>query len=253
MNTDPKHILVTGGLGDIGLGTTIRLATDGHRVTVVDLLPLEAGTDRLDTLVPAGVRHRVDYSPADVTDRQSIRAVIDGLGWLDVVIANAGMVKSAPILDVTDQDWNRQLQVNLTGAFITAQTGAQRFVREGRPGLLLFTGSWVGSIPWPEITAYTASKAGLEMLMRQFARELATHRVRANLVAPGIVNAGMARVQLETEPQFAARATRLVPLGELQTVDQVAAAFSFLCSSDADYMTGSTLLVDGGASLYAFD
>jgi NAD(P)-dependent dehydrogenase (short-subunit alcohol dehydrogenase family) len=77
--------------------------------------------------------------------------------------------------------------------------------------------------------------------------------VRANLVAPGIVEAGMARVQLETEPQFAARATRVVPLGELQTVDQVAAAFSFLCSSDADYMTGSTLLVDGGASLYAFD
>jgi NAD(P)-dependent dehydrogenase (short-subunit alcohol dehydrogenase family) len=86
------------------------------------------------------------------------------------------------------------------------------------------------------------------MLMRQFARELAGHRVKANLVAPGIVDAGMARVQLQTEPQYAGRA---VPLGERQTVDQVAAAFSFLCSSDASNMTGSTLLVDGGASLYA--
>jgi NAD(P)-dependent dehydrogenase (short-subunit alcohol dehydrogenase family) len=170
-----------------------------------------------------------------------------------VAIANAGTVASAPFLEITEAQWRTQLDVNLTGAFHTAQAAATRMVRDGVAGLLLFTGSWFGRVPWPEITTYVASKAGIEMLARQAARELASHGIRANVVAPGIVRAGLAKRQLETEPQYAARAARVVPLGELETVEQVADAFGFLCSPQSAYMTGSTLLVDGGASLFAFD
>jgi NAD(P)-dependent dehydrogenase (short-subunit alcohol dehydrogenase family) len=250
-----RFVLVTGGAGDIGSAIGRRLAADGFEVALLDL----HGPDRGDPLAltiaeTAGVPpQRVRYIQADVTDRAAVEAAISALPHLDVAIANAGIVAAAPFLEITEDQWRSQLDVNLTGAFHTAQASAARMVRDRVPGLLLFTGSWVGRVPWPEITAYATSKGGIEMLARQAARELAAYGIRANVLAPGIVRAGMARRQLETEPQYAARAARVVPLGQLQTAEQVADAVGFLCSPGAAYMTGSTLLVDGGASLFAFD
>ena len=122
----------------------------------------------------------------------------------------------------------------------------------GTRGKIIFTGSWVGEIPWPEISAYSVSKAGVRMLARAMARELAGRGIRVNVVAPGIVMAGMARRQYETDPDYARRASVVIPLGEFGTVEQVAKATAFLCSPDGDYATGSVLLVDGGASLFQF-
>jgi NAD(P)-dependent dehydrogenase (short-subunit alcohol dehydrogenase family) len=247
-----RTIAVTGGLGDIGLGTALRLAADGHSVTVLDLAAHDEGTERASSAASAAGLS-LGYHRTDVTDPGSIRAALDGIPHLDTVIANAGTVRSAPFLEIAEDDWRAQLDVNLTGAFLTLQAAGQRFVHDRTPGLLLATSSWVADVPWPEITAYTASKAGLGMLIKQAARELAVHGIRANALAPGIVLAGLAKQQLETEPQYAARAARVVPLGTLQSVDQVAAGFSFLCSTDAEYMTGATLTMDGGASLFAMD
>jgi hypothetical protein len=101
--------------------------------------------------------------------------------------------------------------------------------------------------------AYSVSKAGIRMLARQMARELAGHGILVNVIAPGIVRAGLAKQQMETEPQYARRIKHVIPLGEPQTAEQVARATAFLCSEAADYMTGSTLLVDGGCSLFQFD
>ena len=123
----------------------------------------------------------------------------------------------------------------------------------GRGGHILFIGSWVQAIPWPGITAYTVSKAGLEMLARQMARELAADRIRVNVVAPGIVDAGLARKQREDDPSYAARIGKVIPLGRLQTAGQVAKVTAFLCSNDADYLTGMTLLADGGVSLFQYE
>jgi NAD(P)-dependent dehydrogenase (short-subunit alcohol dehydrogenase family) len=250
-----RHALVTGGIGDIGAAIGRRLAGDGFHVTLLDRRDASDGA-RASAAVAEAARvagDRVVYAQADVTDRGALDRVVESLPRLDVAVANAGVVVSAPFLEITEAQWRTHLDVNLTGAFHTAQSAAARMVRDGVAGLLLFTGSWVGRVPWPEITAYTTTKAGLEMLARQAARELAPYGIRANVVAPGIVRAGLAKRQLETEPQYAARAARVVPLGELQTADQVAGAVAFLCSPDAAYMTGSTLLVDGGASLFAFD
>lgn len=250
-----REVLLTGGLGDIGLTTALRLARDGFAVTVVDLVPAARGRQ----VIEEATRHRdsgpisLTYRQADVTDRDAMAEVIDSMTALHIAIANAGTVISAPFLDITADQWKQHLEVNLTGAFNTAQLCAQRFVREDTAGLLLFTGSWVADIPWPEIAAYTTTKAALQMLAKQAARELAPHGIRANTVAPGIVRAGLAKSQLENDPAYAARAGRVIPLKHFQTASQVADAFAFMSSPAASYMTGSTLLVDGGASLYAFD
>jgi NAD(P)-dependent dehydrogenase (short-subunit alcohol dehydrogenase family) len=154
---------------------------------------------------------------------------------------------------VSAEQWQVHLDINLTGCFNVGQVAAQLMVQRRRAGLVLFTGSWVGEIPWPEIAPYCVSKAGVRMLARSMARELAVHGIRVNVVAPGIVHAGMARRQYETDPAYARRASVVIPLGEMGTAEQVAQSVAFLCSPQATYMTGSVLLVDGGASLFQFD
>lgn len=252
---DSRSVFITGGLGDIGRATALRLAQDGHSVTVSGRAEPAAGLEALDALAgdTAEVRSRLAYVRADVDDPGSLERAIGSMPSLDVAIANAGIIDSAPFLEITAESWQKQLDTNLSGASHTSQIAARRFVAEGTAGLLLFTSSWVADVPWPEIAAYSVTKAGMVMLAKQAARELAQFGIRANVIAPGIVDAGMARVQRETEPRYAARATRVIPLNEFQTVEQVAGTFSYLCSTDADYMTGSNVLVDGGASLYAFD
>jgi NAD(P)-dependent dehydrogenase (short-subunit alcohol dehydrogenase family) len=249
--TDPAGlgVAITGGAGDIGSAIGAELARTGARVCLIDAKPPETAEAWVGTAREHG---EVTYAQADVRDRAALDTVLAGLDPLDVAIAAAGIVRSAPFLDITGDDWRDHLDINLTGAFNLTQGAARLMVQRGRGGRIVLVGSWVGDVPWPEIAAYSASKAGLQMLARSAARELASHRILVNVLAPGIVNAGLARHQLETEPQYARRVARVIPLEELQTPEQVARAAAFLCSAGADYMTGSTLLVDGGCSLFYY-
>jgi len=120
-------------------------------------------------------------------------------------------------------------------------------------GNIVYVSSWVDSVPWPGITSYTSSKAGLVALCRGVARENAQFGIRANLIAPGIVDVGMAAKQWREEPDYKRRASRAIPLGRLQKPEEVASGIAFLLSESALYMTGSRLLMDGGASLYPLD
>lgn len=246
---DGLGIAVTGAAGDLGHAMSLELARRGALVTMIDRLPASNVDARIQAVAAVG---QCAYSQADVTDRAAVSAALEQVDPLDVVVSNAGIVEPAPFLEVTPEQWQAQLGINLTGCFNVGQTAARLMVTRERPGLVLFTGSWVGEIPWPEISAYSVSKAGVRMLARAMARELAPHGIRVNVVAPGIVFAGMARRQYETDPAYARRASVVIPLGELGTAEQVAQATAFLCSSDAAYMTGSVLLVDGGASLFQF-
>jgi NAD(P)-dependent dehydrogenase (short-subunit alcohol dehydrogenase family) len=239
-------VVVTGGLGDIGLGMAGELLSQGAAVTVVDVYDDQDAEVRLAPLRKVG---EVAYRRADVGDAEAVRAALAAVERLDVVIANAAVVESAPFLEITAEQWQRHLDVNLTGCFNTGQAAARLMVDRGVAGRIIFTSSWVQDVPWPEIAAYSVTKSGVKALTRCMAAELARYRILVNAIAPGIVQAGMARHQLETEPQYAARVARAIPLGQLQTVAQVAKAAAFLCSDAADYMTGSTLLVDGGCSL----
>lgn len=250
-----KTILITGGSGAIGRVVVRVLAEHGARVAVNDILPEAEGRA---ALAEAGAQgERIAYFLADVTDPQAAAGLLDQVaaqwGLPDVVCCHLGTVEVHPIESFPLADFDRVMDVNLRSAFIVAQAAAQRWLAAGRPGHLIFTTSWVQDVPWPEITPYNTSKAGMKALMRGFARELAAKGVRANAIAPGIVGVGLAKRQWDTDPSYRARAQKAIPLGTMQPPESVANAFLFLCSDLAAYMTGSVLLVDGGCSLYPMD
>ena len=193
------------------------------------------------------------FRQVDVRDRAAVDGAIADLPALDIVCSNAGIVEAQPFLDVTQDNWQNHLDINLTGCFNVCQAAARKMVAAGKEGRLILTSSWVGNIPWPEITPYSVSKAGVNMLVKQMARELAQHRILVNAVAPGIVAAGLAGRQLREEPQYAARVAKVIPLVEPGTPEEIATAVVYLAGPQTAYMTGSILTLDGGCSLFHFD
>jgi NAD(P)-dependent dehydrogenase (short-subunit alcohol dehydrogenase family) len=250
-----KTALVTGGVGDLGNEMALHLAQAGAAVAIWDLPDMTAVVERVERVAATG-NHAL-YQQVDVRDRAAVESSLDRLvaqlGSIDIVCANAGIVESAPFLEITQDNWQRHLDTNLTGVFNVAQAAARKMVASGTRGRIIMTSSWVSEIPWPEITAYTVSKAGVNMLVKQMARELAKYGIRVNGIAPGIVKAGLAGRQLQEEPAYAARVAKVIPLGEPGTPVEIAQAVVYLASPQTDYMTGSILLLDGGCSLFQFD
>jgi NAD(P)-dependent dehydrogenase (short-subunit alcohol dehydrogenase family) len=243
-------VAITGGAGDIGAAMGAELTRLGASVTLIDRKsPAEAE----EWITRAQQHGKVSYVRADVTDRTAIDAALAAIDSLDVAIGNAAIGHGVPFLELTQEKWQEHVDVNLTGCFNLGQSAARLMVARGRGGRIIFTGTWVQEVPWPEISAYSATKAGVRMLARSMARELAVHNILVNIIAPGIVYAGLAKKQMETEPQYARRIQHVIPLGRLQEAEEVAKATAFLCSSGASYMTGTVLLADGGCSLFQFD
>lgn len=247
---DGRGVAITGGAGDLGSAMAAEFARRGASVTLIDAKSPGDAEPWVERVRGDG---RADYVQADVTDRRAIGEALAAVDPLDVAVGNAGITRSTPFLEVTEEEWRAQIDINLTGCFYLGQAAARLMVERNRPGNILFTGSWIQEVPQPRNTAYSVSKAGVRMLARSMALDLGEHRIRVNVVAPGIVGAGMAKRQMDLEPEFARRATSVIPLGELQTVEQIARAAAFLCSDDADAITGAVLLVDGGASLFKLE
>jgi NAD(P)-dependent dehydrogenase (short-subunit alcohol dehydrogenase family) len=232
-----------------------KLLAHGARVAVNDVLPDKEAQTWIKT---AGLpSDHCTYIRVDATIPAGAQAIVErtiqAFGRLDVALCHAGMTRSCPILDYQDDDWDQILRVNLKSAFLVAQAAARAMIANGTQGKIIFTSSWVQDTPWPDITPYNVSKSGMKMLMRGMARELAGKGIRVNSIAPGIVGVGMAKRQWDTEPDYRRRAEKAIPLGFMQPPESVADALVFLCSSASDYMTGATLLVDGGCSLYPMD
>ena len=241
--------LVTGGAGDIGAAIATELGRRGASIVLADIKSQEEAAPWIEQV---SRQTDVRYERLDVREPAGIAALVARLPALDIAVACAGIVESAPFLDVTYAQWQRHIDVNLTGYFLVGQASARHMVSRGTPGRIVFIGSWVGEIPWPEIAAYSASKAGVRMLAKSMALELAKHQITVNVVAPGIVDAGMAKVQRQNEPAYAARIAKVIPLGVLQTPAQVADATAFLVSPAGGYITGTVLLSDGGCSLFQY-
>jgi NAD(P)-dependent dehydrogenase (short-subunit alcohol dehydrogenase family) len=250
-----KVALVTGGVGDLGNEMALHLAREGATVVLWDVKDARQAQDRIERVAETG--SRVIYQPVDVRDRLDVDRSLDGLtnelGGIDITCVNAGIVDAKPFLEITPESWQRHIDINLTGAFHVAQAVARQIVIRQTPGRIIFTSSWVAEIPWPEITAYTVSKAGVNMLMKQMARELARYGIRVNAIAPGIVKAGLGGRQLQEEPQYAARVAKVIPLGEPGTPVEIAQAVVYMAGPQTEYMTGSVLTLDGGCSLFQFD
>lgn len=240
-----KHVCITGGAGGLGMAMAREFAREGADVTLVD----RSVTAEVEAEIRAlGLR----IVHVDVVDPTAVQASLRELPPIDVAVANAGVHRGAAFLATSVEDWRLQLDVNLTGVFVFCQAAARLMVERGVGGAILITGSWVQDVPSVDSAGYCSSKAGAAMLGRCMALELGEHGIRVNLVAPGIVDAGMAKRQIQVDPAFAKKATGSIPLGRLQTAEQVAKAAAFLCSNDAESTTGTTLLVDGGCSLFKY-
>jgi len=253
-----QRVFISGGCGDIGKAVAARFLAAGAKVVLGDLMPAEVGARTAKELHLA----RSFYTPCDVSSPSSVaeafRFVENTLGGLDVAICCAGTVANESFLDITPENWSRTIAVNLTGSLLVSQAAARLLLKNppsavNRRGAVILTGSWVQSLPWPEGASYCASKSGQEMLMKVMAQELAVHGITCNIVAPGIVYAGLSRAIYDQDATYRQRADRTIPLGRLCSPEEVAGAFLYLASSDGAYITGTSIVVDGGASLVRRD
>jgi NAD(P)-dependent dehydrogenase (short-subunit alcohol dehydrogenase family) len=233
---DGRRALVTGGGSGIGAATARLLQARGARVAVLDQ------SDPAD--VVADVR---DAAAVDV----AVEAACGVLGGPpDVLVASAGIYRIQPFLEIEAAAWDEVLDVNLRGVFLTGQAVARRLAADGLPGAIVNLASIAAltSDASEPSAHYNASKAGVVALTRQMAVELAPHGIRVNCVCPGVVDTPMLR--LMDDPEAGGRYLReSVPLGRLARPDEVARAICFLASSEASYVTGAAVPIDGGSTL----
>jgi NAD(P)-dependent dehydrogenase (short-subunit alcohol dehydrogenase family) len=224
-----KRVVVTGGTSGIGAATIERFRAEGAQAIAI--------ADR-DVDDPALL---CDVADADSVERAFTRAD-ELLGGVDVLVANAGISIRAPFLEIEAADWQRVLDVNLTGVFYCAQQAARRMVGSGG-GVILMTASTNGLTGHPFYADYNASKAGVILLAKTMALELAP-TVRVNAVCPGYVLTPMQRA--EYSDAMLAEVNAGIPLGRHASPGEIAALFAFLASDDGAYFTGAAITIDGG-------
>ena len=244
MSTPPHKVaLVTGAARGIGLAAAKRFLADGWRVALLDIErdllhgALAALAKPDDTLAL-----HCDVSNADAV-AAAMAELSNGFGRLDALVNNAGIAVFAPLLETSEQDWNRVLSVNLTGPFLCTKAAAP-LMREGGGGAIVNITSISAVRASTLRSAYGTSKAGLAHLTKQLAVELASLGIRVNGVAPGPVETAMAR-QVHT-PEIRADYHDAIPLNRYGLEEELAEAVFFLCSDRASYITGQILAVDGG-------
>ncbi|SHO66979.1 NAD(P)-dependent dehydrogenase, short-chain alcohol dehydrogenase family [Pseudoxanthobacter soli DSM 19599] len=239
---DGKRVLVTGAGRGIGLAIAQACAASGAEVTLCARSEGEIGEAAAD-LRAQGLK--VEALPADVTDLEGFAALMAARPAFDVFVNNAGTNRPKPLAQVTVEDYDAVLGLNLRSAVFAAKAVTARMIEEGRGGSVINMSSQMGHVGAANRTLYCASKWGLEGFTKALAVELAPHRIRVNTICPTFVETPM------TEPYFRDAAFRTevlskIPLGRIGRVDEVAAAAVFLASDAASLMTGSALMLDGG-------
>jgi len=235
-----KRVLITGGAGGIGTATAARFLEEGSRVVVLDRDP--EALARLASQLPAlsGTVCADVSDPDDVA--RAFAEMADLAGGLDILINNAGISIRHGFLEITPEDWQAVLDVNLGGVFFVAQQAARRML-EGSGGVILNMGSTNGLMGYPYYADYNASKAGVIELTRTMALELGP-KIRVNAVCPGFILTPMQAAEYTDQMQSAFAAK--LPLNRLGRPEDVAALFAFLASDDAAFITGQCFVIDGG-------
>ncbi len=235
-----KRVLITGGAGGIGAATARRFIEEGCRVAAIDLD--QAALERLRRDLPTleiGLQ-------ADVADPHSVAQAFtrldERMGGLEILINNAGISIRNPFMQITPEQWQKTLAVNLHGIFYVAQQAAQRMIA-GAGGTILNMGSSNGLMGYHYYADYNASKAGVIELTRSMALELAP-TIRVNAVCPGFIMTPMQ--EAEYTPEMVRAFEAKVPLNRLGKPDDVAVLFAFLASDEAAFITGQYFVIDGG-------
>ncbi len=230
-----RSVLVTGGNRGIGLVVARRLAADGHKVAVT---------------------HRASGAPdglfgveCDVTDSAAVAAAFSAVeahqGPVEVLVANAGVTADMLIMRMSEENFEKVIDANLTGVFRVAKRASRNMIKK-RFGRMIFMGSFAGLTGLPGQANYSASKAGLIGMARALTRELGSRSITANVVAPGFIDADMTAV---LDDKLRETALQAIPLGRVAAPEEVAGVISFLASEDASYISGTVINVDGGMGM----
>ncbi|MFF1542627.1 SDR family oxidoreductase [Streptomyces sp. NPDC058291] len=253
-----QKALVTGANSGIGKATAIALGRAGADVAVNYVAGREEADKVVEEIASFGVRAAA--LEADVSDEAQVVSMMDRMvqefGTIDILVANAGMQRDAPFTEMTLAQWQKVLDVNLTGQFLCAREATKEFLRRGvvpevsrAAGKIICMSSVHQIIPWSGHVNYAASKGGVGMMMETLAQELAPHKIRVNAIAPGAIMTPINRDAWETE---AARKDllRLIPYDRVGDPEDIAHAAVGLASDLMDYVVGTTLYVDGGMTLF---
>ncbi len=253
---DGQVAIVTGASSGIGQAVARGLAQAGAAV-VVNYNSHAEPADALVAEIAASGGEAIAFG-ADVSDEEAVGRLfaetVARFGAVDIVVANSGMQKDAPTAEMSLADWKRVLDVNLTGQFLCARAAIRQFAAQGDRGVsraagkILHMSSVHDVIPWAGHVNYAASKGGIAMLMRTLAQEVGPRRIRVNAISPGAIATNINREQTQGAP--GEKLLELIPYKRIGAAVDIANAAVFLLSDMADYITGATLYVDGGMTLY---
>ena len=260
-----QTVIVTGSSSGIGKACAVYLGQLGANVVVNYSANEEAANEVLEEIKKGGGNGIV--VKADVSREEEVKALfnrtISEYGKLDILVSNAGLQKDASFLEMTLQQWQKVIDVNLTGQFLCTREAARQFVaqekeasKEGRPdhselssGKIILMSSVHDIIPWAGHVNYAASKGGIMMLMKSISQELAPHKIRVNSVSPGAIKTTINK-EVWSDPEKYKDLLKLIPYKRIGTPQDVAKAVAWLASDDSDYVNGETLYIDGGMTLY---
>lgn len=253
--------IVTGASSGIGRATARALGLAGATV-VVNHPPSDTSRQKAEALVGeiTAAGGRAAAIAADVSREDQVDAMlaetVERFGTAHLLVANAGIERPSPIQDMTLDEWRAVIDVNLTGAFLCARAAVREFLRRGpapdvsaATGKIVFTSSVHEIIPWAFQANYAASKGGMSLLMKSLAQELAPMKIRVNSVAPGAIRTSINSEAWGTEAAMD-DLLKLIPYGRIGEPDDIARAVVWLASDASDYVTGTSLVIDGGMTLY---
>ena len=254
--------IVTGSSSGIGKACAIHLAELGAKVVVNYSSNLEEGEKTLNEIISKG--GNAILVKADVSHEEEVKALfnetISKYGRLDIVVSNAGLQKDSSFLEMTLQQWQKVIDVNLTGQFLVCREAARQFVAQEKAstevnhselsiGKIILMSSVHDVIPWAGHVNYAASKGGIMMFMKSISQELAPHKIRVNSVSPGAIKTSINK-EVWSDPDKYKGLLELIPYKRIGTPQDVAKAVAWLASDDSDYVNGETLYIDGGMTLY---
>lgn len=251
-------VIVTGGSSGIGAGVAVAMAAAGASIAVNFHSDADGAAGLVRRIISDG--GKAVAIRADVSNEAEVQKLfsdtVSAFGRVDVVVANSGVQQDAPIGDMTLSDWRKVVDVNLTGQFLCMREAVRQFRSQptgARParskGVIVAMSSVHEVIPWAGHANYAAAKGGIRMLTRSLAQEVAPERIRVNAIAPGAIRTPINKEAWDTDEALT-KLLRLIPYGRLGEPEDVARAAVWLASDAADYVTGTTLFVDGGMSLY---
>ncbi|MBV8227464.1 MAG: glucose 1-dehydrogenase [Verrucomicrobia bacterium] len=242
-----KNALVTGSSQGIGQAIVLKFAEEGANVIVDYVTHPDTAQETVQLAQKFGRRAvAVQGNVSKVADaKRVVQESIEALGGLDILVNNAGVERRAPFWEVTEADYDLVLDVNLKGAFFTTQAFVQHRLAVKQPGKVINVSSVHEELPFPHFTSYCASKGGMKMVTRNLSIELAPFGITINNIAPGAIETPINKALLNDPAELKALLEN-IPLARLGKTSDVAGVAVFLASSDSDYITGTTIVVDGG-------